>query len=249
MTLLNPVKRHVPLTWRKQLKWLRARGFERVGSLRYSRPALYDLEASFVPLLPSRGVFLEIGANDGFDQSNTYYLGRHLGWRGILVEPLRDRYETCRRRRPEAHCVWAACVDPAYPSGKVQLADNDLVTEAVGLTREAGTGQPGRMGRRVSAPATTLSQVIAESPFEHVDFMSIDVEGAEMNVLAGLDMAVHTPGVLLIETHDISAVEAALEPWMRRVAQPTHHDYLFVRRDRSQRAAASHPPEAAERHV
>jgi FkbM family methyltransferase len=237
MGIADVIKQRTPLSWRKQLKWVRAQIFERLGSARHSRPALYGLESSLLPLLPERGVYLEIGANDGFDQSNTYYLARFRDWRGILVEPLPDRFEACRRRRRESHCVWAACVAPDHTADVVEIVDNDLMSRTAATPSGNYALAPGEARGVVCAPATTLSEIIRSSPFDHIDFMSIDVEGAELDVLAGLDLARHAPEVLLIETHDIDAVASALAPRMTLHAQPTHHDYVFLRGRRDD----SHP--------
>lgn len=225
------LKARVPLPWRKHAKWARVRLAESLGSTRFSHPSLYGLERSFLPLLPEAGVFLEVGANDGYDQSNTYFLERHLRWQGILVEPLDSHVALCRRRRPRSYCVWAACVPADYPADEVQLSVNDLMTVSTGLTTTHHVGRAGNTGRSVSAPARTLSSIIDESPFDYVDFMSIDVEGAERAVLHGLDLCRHRPGLMLIETDDLPTVREVLEPWMQLIGQPTFHDYLFRSRE------------------
>ena len=52
-----------------------------------SRPALNDLDRKLEKYLNYRdGYFIECGANDGYSQSNTYFLEKKLNWRGLLVE-------------------------------------------------------------------------------------------------------------------------------------------------------------------
>ena len=41
----------------------------------------------------NNGFFIELGANDGLRQSNTYYLEKNLGWRGILIEPEKKNFD------------------------------------------------------------------------------------------------------------------------------------------------------------
>ena len=45
------------------------------------------------------GVYIECGANDGVNQSNTIYLERNLGWTGILVEPNQHKLDHCKEHR------------------------------------------------------------------------------------------------------------------------------------------------------
>jgi len=57
-----------------------------------------------------RGFFIEAGGFDGFTQSNTDYLERFRGWRGILVEPMPELAALARRNRPEARVLRYALV-------------------------------------------------------------------------------------------------------------------------------------------
>ena len=40
----------------------------------------------------SNGFFIECGANDGVNQSNTWYFEKYLNWHGILIEPLKNKF-------------------------------------------------------------------------------------------------------------------------------------------------------------
>jgi hypothetical protein len=77
----------------------------------------------------------------------------------------------------------------------------------------------------------TLSQVIDESPFKRVSFMSIDVEGYEVHVLSGLDFDRHCPDYLLVETLQIEEIKNKFGRYMNQVAKLSHHDYLFQKLD------------------
>ena len=64
---------------RRALLRLRRHTAERLGSARYSRPALYQLDRKLEAYLGDGGFFVEAGANDGFRFSNRYYLERFRG--------------------------------------------------------------------------------------------------------------------------------------------------------------------------
>lgn len=202
---------------------------ESVGVHRFSRPALSDLDRRMAAHLgPAPGVFLEIGANDGFTQSNTYYLERALGWSGILVEAVPSLYHRCRRLRRASRTVNTACVAPGAPS-EVEVVDLDLMSVTLG--QQDAADERARVSRgagaTITVPATTLSGVIDDCGHDHVDFMSVDVEGAEVSVLSGLDLTRHAPTWLLVETAHPEAVTKLLGGRMVLVEQMTHHDYLF----------------------
>jgi len=207
--------------------------FEVLGSYRYSMPALNQLDRRVLEYLPSTaGVFLEIGANNGFAQSNTYFLERARGWRGILIEPVPHLYRDCHRLRRGSVTFNRACIGEHGPAA-IDIVDIGLMSVAIGLQEE--TEQAGRLSKRGRSHATFLvptariSELIDQAGETGVDFMSVDVEGAELEVLSGLDLARHTPGHLLIETRHPDKVAAMLGDRMRLREKMTQHDYLFER--------------------
>jgi FkbM family methyltransferase len=234
-TTMSNVSRLLPLGWRKSFKVARLRLFERLGSQRYSFPALNELDRKLLNRLPGgEGTFLEIGANDGYSQSNTYYLERWKGWRGILIEPHPKLYRRCRRLRARSYCVQAAC--DGEGNGTIELVDMDLMSITAGLQPRqtevdrirSGTEVHGGRQRFV-VRTRRLSDIIDESPLDRVTLMTIDVEGAELAVLAGLELDRHCPDVMLVETADVDAVAAALTPWMVLQDRMSAHDFFFVR--------------------
>jgi|CXWL01.1.fsa_nt_gi FkbM family methyltransferase len=226
----------VPAGVRKSIAVGRARFFESAGSRRYSQPALNQLDAKLLPYLPTKpGVFLEVGANDGYSQSNTYYLERWLGWHGILIEPHPDAFRRCAKLRKNSYCVQAACVADASATPFVELVGMDLMSITVGSQDTESEGRRlqsgGRYadGGRISVPARRVSDIIDESPHRSINLMSVDVEGAEHLLLEGLDLPRHCPDLLLVETADADRVAKIVEPWMALKDRLSHHDYLFVR--------------------
>jgi len=228
--MLAEAKRLVPKSIRRSLKINRARVFERLGSARYSRPALDRLDEKVLAFLPSTpGVFVELGANDGYSYSNTYFLERMCGWRGVLIEPLPALHKICQRVRPRSQCFNLACVADDRTTS-VTIADADVMSVTLGQQ------DPEQERRRIlgfarfAVPASTLSAILDQANEPNIDFASVDVEGAELAVLDGLDLTRHTPSILLVETAVPDEVAARLEGWMVPVTQLSHHDYLFKKR-------------------
>jgi FkbM family methyltransferase len=145
------------------------------------------------------GYFVEVGANDPTFNSQTWHLER-AGWTGILVEPQHDLAETLRRSR-KAQVYAIACSSPALAGGtaRIQLAGPYSTLErnlaVAGMHAEAS----------LEVPVRTLDDVLVEAlaPIP-IDFLSIDVEGHEPEVLAGFDLARWRPRLILIEDHVVS---------------------------------------------
>ncbi|WP_249933174.1 FkbM family methyltransferase [Blastococcus sp. CCUG 61487] len=227
--LRRALRRATPETLKRELKIARVRLSERIGSTRFSWPALYELDKNLVrEAARSPGVFLEVGANDGYNQSNTWYLERHLGWTGVLVEPLPRLAAACRRTRSRSIVFNRALVGPGGPP-TIKIIDSNLTSVAEGLQGAAQERRrlQGVKRREVVVPTATMSELIDESGLGRPNLISVDVEGAELAVLSGLDLSRHCPELLLVETDTPDAVLELLTPRMRLRRQMTHHDYLF----------------------
>jgi FkbM family methyltransferase len=238
---------------RNDLARLRRSAFERAGSDRYSHPALYDLDRKLAARLPEDGgFFVEAGAYDGFIQSNTYWLERFRGWRGVLVEPVPHLFAQASRQRSGARVVNCALVPEGHPEETVTLRYGGLMSTVHGAkgggADELAHVSAGDMfglddvAYEVEAPARTLTSVLEEAgaPAE-IDLLSLDVEGFEASVLRGLDLERFRPRLLLVEMHDVDAlspeVEAVLGDRYEREDRLSPMDVLYRRRPAAAAAA------------
>jgi FkbM family methyltransferase len=142
------------------------------------------------------GYFVEVGANDPQRGSQTWQFER-VGWTGVLVEPQPDLAEKLRLTR-HAQVFAAACSSPEHAGGTVRLhllgPHSSLEPELV-VTGVVPHGV-------VDVPARTLDGILEEAKAPApIDFVSIDVEGHEVEVLKGFDLARWHPRLLLVEDH------------------------------------------------
>jgi FkbM family methyltransferase len=183
------------------------------------------------------GVFVEAGANDGVDQSNSYYFEKHRGWTGVLIEPIPKQFKLCRERRPQSQCFWSALVPPNWSDPFVELTYCNLmtVTNAGGvLVDTAKHVETGKVFlheqdpvTQIFAPARTVSSILLEANVRKVDLFSLDVEGYEKPVLSGIDLTMCKVKYFLVETVDPTGVAATLGSGYKIVDQLSHHDYLY----------------------
>jgi FkbM family methyltransferase len=145
------------------------------------------------------GVFVEVGAADGVEGSNTLHFEQR-GWDGILVEANPHFAALCRNARRSV-VVECAVTAPGAPDRlPFQIVRN--IPQLSGLALDAETLR--RYGvddlETVWVPSSTLDAVL----FEHlgnraVDFVTIDVEGHEWEVMQGFSIDVWKPTVVIIE--------------------------------------------------
>jgi FkbM family methyltransferase len=143
-----------------------------------------------------KGYFVEVGANDPRERSQTWLL-EQSGWTGVLIEPQPDLATELRAKR-KAKVFSVACSSP-------ENAGRELPFHVAGplssLDRKGMA--PGAMPEKIiNVPIRTLDSILAEagSP-TRFDFLSIDVEGHEIEVLRGFDIARWRPRLILLEDH------------------------------------------------
>ena len=142
------------------------------------------------------GFFVEVGANRPQQESQTWHL-EQLGWRGVLVEPQPDLAEELSRMR-RARVFAVACSSPQNAGRRMRLHVAGALS-ALDRDRMAPGAQPARL---IEVPVRVLDDILLEARApEQFDFLSIDVEGHELEVLSGFDLARWRPRLLLIEDH------------------------------------------------
>lgn len=155
------------------------------------------------------GFFVDVGAFDGVHLSNSYCF-ELLGWNGICVEPQREYFELCSKNRPKTKCIHAACVEEVSSAEIMLHVDQTGLFSGANLSVEQknitdhydSLGKDFEGCRQETVPARTLGHILEEHASESVsgiDFLSIDVEGMEIEVLNGLDLKKFRPRVLILE--------------------------------------------------
>ncbi len=181
------------------------------------------------------GIFVEAGANDGIDQSNTLYFEKYLGWKGLLIEADPRLAERCRVNRPDTKvkcallgsqkdkghtksfhfCGLMSTVEGAMP---LEEQKKHLVTGSEIQNIELASSQ---------YPIQTLSDILSEEGVPKIDLLSLDVEGYEKNVLEGMNLQVNRPKHILVEVRNKASIDALLLPFYEEISQLSHHDYLY----------------------
>jgi FkbM family methyltransferase len=211
--------------------------FEAFGSDRYSRLAQHDLDRKLARYLDFRnGVFIEAGANDGLTQSNTYWLERFRGWRGILVEAVPDVAALCRRNRPRATVINAALVG-SESTRTITVTTGNLMGYVTGnfpnkedeqRHRDLAVAYQNLPGLEdIEVPARTLASILEELSIDRVDLFSLDVEGYELEVFKGMNVEKHRPRYLCVEALVPDSMLVALNGHYEVVEQITSQDFLF----------------------
>lgn len=141
----------------------------------------------------SEGYFVEFGATNGIDISNTWLLEKHYGWKGILAEPSKYWHADLHRNRNvhiETSCVWSR-------SNEV-VTFNEVDTTNANYGPELSTvdsfssvdnhAQTRTSGRKYDVTTISLMDLLSKynAPTD-IDYLSIDTEGSEFEILSHFD--------------------------------------------------------------
>ncbi|MDE2578496.1 MAG: FkbM family methyltransferase [Hyphomicrobiales bacterium] len=135
------------------------------------------------------GFFVEFGAADGVYLSNTHLLEKHYGWTGVLAEPARVWRNALLANRAcaiEQRCVWTT-------TGEM-LAFNEAPASELS-TIDSFSGADWAHAERAGGERYTVATVSLDDLLEDhrapeiVDYLSIDTEGSEYDILAAFDFS------------------------------------------------------------
>jgi FkbM family methyltransferase len=141
------------------------------------------------------GFYIELGANDGLDQSNTAFFEFYRGWTGLLIEPSPTAFQKCVQNRPKSICKQYACVSSDYVHPFVWGDFDGGMMSSIDGERTGKT-------KHISVKATTLETLLNELNPSQIDFLSLDVEGNELDVLKGINLQKHRPSYILVEVYN-----------------------------------------------
>ena len=134
------------------------------------------------------GFFVEFGATNGLDLSNTYLLEKDFGWKGILAEPAKSWHQDLRKNRTshiETDCVWH--------TSHLNLTFNEL-NRAEFSTIDGYTSAHDEWkdtkSKGTSYSVNTISLIDLLKKYNApriIDYLSIDTEGSEYDILKDFD--------------------------------------------------------------
>jgi len=161
------------------------------------------LIAAFFPDVEA-GHYVDVGAGHPAEQSVTKLL-YDRGWSGINIEPIPELAEALRAERPRDVTLQLALAAATGETTFRQYAGwglSTLSTEMVTEHEAHPTPWTAEYTDYVVETAT-LASVLAEHTLAHVHVFKVDVEGAEYDVLTGVDWELFVPDLVCIETEHI----------------------------------------------
>lgn len=176
-----------------------------VTGLKFQSQSEQDMFAYFYFNGKTNGFYVDIGAHDGKSLNNTM-LFEELGWQGVCVEPQPDIFEELQKNR-SCDCYNVAVSNTSSESFEFIRAVG--VNMLSGLSSQMTEAHKKRIIRengkleKISVKTLTFDELMGNYPERYyIDFMSIDIEGAEMSILKAIDFAKYNFGFITVENNE-----------------------------------------------
>jgi len=141
------------------------------------------------------GYFVDVGSHDGLTINNTIYFEKYNNWRGINVEPIKEVYDKLVINRPNS--ININCAICNY-EGETEFYCNRGYTEMISGIKECfderhksrlerENREKGSTTEIIRVPTRRLESILEENNVTHINYLSVDVEGAEYEVIKSIN--------------------------------------------------------------
>ena len=169
---------------------------------------------------PSKSVgnCVEVGAANGLRGSNTLYF-EDLGWRTLCIEPNPAYYKIIEEtRRESVECACGATNQLVAEFTVFDIGSKNIMSSVSGLVPDERLIELHQDiindKHKIQVQVRTLDSILTERKFSKgIDFISIDTEGTELDVLKGLDLTYWDVSLLVVENnYNDPQIEEYLKP-------------------------------------
>lgn len=155
------------------------------------------------------GFFVEIGAAEGVEFSNTSFFEKKRDWKGICVEPRKIAFDVLVKNRScicenvaistdtkKASLFLEIRGESAMLSGLVEKFNPQHVER---IKKEVDA--QGQTVQQISVPTMTFEDLLVKNNVSHIDYLSIDTEGGELDILKSIPFEKCTIDVISVENN------------------------------------------------
>jgi FkbM family methyltransferase len=180
------------------------------------------------------GVFIDIGAFDGVEKSNTFLYEKELNWSGICVEPIEKRYQQLIQNR-ECDCIHGVVSD--REDDFVTFCEIDGYSEMLsGILDEYDELHKLRIinercaRKKVTYKNYRINQLIKDHNIKTIDLLDIDTEGNELKILKDIDYNLVNINTILVEcNYDSTDMKEFMAQQNFHLATNIGADLVFVK--------------------
>lgn len=176
----------------------------------------------------TNGFFVELGAADGVTQSNTFLLEQQYGWKGLLIEPIKSQFEKLQELR-----------------GGIYTSQSIKINSAIGITEQEevlmhSAGLESTWSQQLidkkkidnveKVNKRKLESIFDEYDITHIDYFSLDVEGAELEVLQSINwekVHIELISVEILNSKELDGIETNYQK-IHKLLSENGYEFIIV---------------------
>lgn len=188
------------------------------------------------------GTFVEFGAYDGVKISNSYFFEKELGWTGICIEPIAEHFKKLKENR---HCFCVqGCVAPRPGTVDfLKISGGQWFNQMLsGIVSSYDPRHIDRVRQEVArfhatvtviqVPCYRLTDLLDQHSMPHVNYLSIDTEGGELEILQSIDFKKYQIDFITVEdNYNDVRLQQFLESQGFELIKRLSHDLVFKHRN------------------
>jgi FkbM family methyltransferase len=196
---------------------------KQAGNDKFYSQSFEDYILSMVFADIDKGTYIDIGANNPMSGNVTRFF-YEKGWTGINIEPIKRWYEVLLKERSRDVNL---NIGVSNKEGELEFfhIENAEVLSTFNPKVAATHAKQNMPSTSYRVQVQSLNQILSDHPLKEINFVKIDVEGVEKEVLEGIDFKKHRPQVFLLEATEPNSREPSHQPWEPILLA---NDYEFV---------------------
>jgi FkbM family methyltransferase len=202
-----------------------------------------DLFVLFILNEKKNGTFLEFGATNGIELSNSFMLEKYFGWTGVLAEPSPQWHSELYRNRPTTTILTDCIYSETGKQIDFFVSDNGVFSTLDEFKNSDINSMPGNTQARNASGYNCLVDTISLNDVilkyfngAQIDYMSVDTEGSELLILKNFNFEKYAPKIVTVE-HNFSDAQNELDElftrnnYLRFFNDFTQFDAWYVRQE------------------
>ena len=202
-----------------------------------------DLFVLFILNEKKNGTFLEFGATNGIELSNSFMLEKYFGWTGVLAEPSPQWHSELYSNRPTTTILTDCIYSETGKQIDFFVSDNGVFSTLDEFKNSDINSMPGNTQARNASGYNCLVDTISLNDVilkyfngAQIDYMSVDTEGSELLILKNFNFEKYAPKIVTVE-HNFSDAQNELDElftrnnYLRFFNDFTQFDAWYVRQE------------------
>jgi len=173
------------------------------------------------------GYFIEIGASDGINFSNTYLLEQKYNWKGICVEPIPKNFNLLCKNRPNSVCCDNAVYNESGAHVIFDIANNYDLLSGISANIDCHKNAVDSNKTQIVVKTITFNDLLEkyQAP-TFIEYLSLDTEGSELEILKSVDLTKYTFGLIDVEHNFVEPRRSQIRDLL------TSNGYVYVKENK-----------------